>query len=679
MILNVLRQASQPVLALPRYAKRFIALTVDISLCILTVWLAFYLRLGEFVSLAYDTPWASGLLSASGISVILALPLFIVSGLYRAIFRHSGWPAMMAVSRALAVYGLVYASVITAVGISDVPRTVGLIQPLLLFFAVGGSRAVARFWLGGAYRNQLQVSALPKALVYGAGSAGRQLVSALSNSYEMRVVGFLDDDDRLHGHALNGKPIFSPHELPGLIESKGVTHVLLAIPSASRKRRNDILKKIGQHPVAVRTLPSFTDLAEGRVTTSDLRELDIDDLLGRESVAPNHILLAKNITNKVVLVTGAGGSIGSELCRQIIKLGPKNLLLVEMSEYALYTIHSELEGLSAQSIPHPSPLPGGEKGRFVVTLLASVQNEDRMLEIMDTWQPDTIYHAAAYKHVPLVEHNLSEGVKNNVIGTLTAAQVAIDKGVSDFVMISTDKAVRPANVMGASKRLAEMCLQALFANQASDSRSRKERGKTRLSMVRFGNVLDSSGSVIPRFRKQIRDGGPITLTHPEITRYFMTIPEAAQLVIQAGAMAKGGDVFVLDMGESVKIANLAKRMVELSGLSVRNNENPDGDIEITVTGLRPGEKLYEELLLGDNPQPTLHPKIQRAQDPFIPWAQLDTDLNTLKLLLEHNNVEAVMALLQKLVTGFSPSSEIVDWVYAEQILAANSSEKNELS
>jgi FlaA1/EpsC-like NDP-sugar epimerase len=647
---------------------------VDISLCILTVWLAFYLRLGEFVSLSYNTPWASGLLSAAGISVVLALPLFIVSGLYRAIFRYSGWPAMMAVSRALAVYGLLYASVITAMGISGVPRTVGLIQPLLLFFAVGGSRALARFWLGGTYRSHLKVAALPKALVYGAGSAGRQLVSALSNSYEMRVVGFLDDDDRLHGHALNGQPIFSPIDLPELIESKGVTHVLLAIPSATRRRRNDVLKQIAKHPVAVRTLPSLTDLAEGRVTISDLHDLDIDDLLGREPAAPNHILLAKNITNKVVLVTGAGGSIGSELCRQIIKLNPKKILLVEMSEYALYAIHSELE----EANPHPNPPPGRGRGNnlvkknVVVPLLASVQDEDRLLEIMDTWQPDTIYHAAAYKHVPLVEHNISEGVKNNVIGTLTTAQVAIHKGVSDFVLISTDKAVRPTNVMGASKRLAEMCLQALFALNAKTS-------KTKLSMVRFGNVLDSSGSVIPRFRKQIRDGGPITLTHPEITRFFMTIPEAAQLVIQAGAMAKGGDVFVLDMGESVKIADLAKRMIELSGLSVRNSDNPDGDIEITVTGLRPGEKLYEELLLGDNPQPTLHPKIQRAQDPFTPWAQLETDLNTLKLLLSHNNVEAIMALLQKLVVGFKPSSEIADWVYAEQMQVANSSEKNELN
>jgi FlaA1/EpsC-like NDP-sugar epimerase len=658
-MLNGLRQASRPVLALPRYAKRIIALSVDVSLCVLTVWLAFYLRLGEFVALSGEAFWAAG------ISVAFALPIFVVSGLYRAIFRYSGFPAMFAVARAIGVYGLLFASVVTAMGIAGIPRTVGLIQPLLLFFAIGGSRALARYWLGGMYQSQLQVAALPRALVYGAGSAGRQLVSALENSFEMRVAGFLDDDDRLHGHVLNGQPIFSPDDLGDLIESKGITHVLMAIPSASRRRRNEILKKMSGHHVAVRTLPSLTDLAEGRVTISDLRDLDIDDLLGREAVAPNHILLAKNITAKVVLVTGAGGSIGGELCRQIIKLKPQKLLLVEMSEYALYAIHSELEGLSSEFTPHPSPLPKGEREGLVVPLLASVQDEERMREILDTWSPDTVYHAAAYKHVPLVEHNLAEGVKNNVIGTLTTAQMAIEKGVSDFVLISTDKAVRPTNVMGASKRLAELCLQALFASQAS---------QTKLSMVRFGNVLDSSGSVIPRFRKQIRDGGPITLTHPEITRYFMTIPEAAQLVIQAGAMAKGGDVFVLDMGESVRIADLARRMVELSGLSLRDEANPDGDIEIVVTGLRPGEKLYEELMLGDDPQPTLHPKIQRAQDPFIPWHELENDLGTLKVLLSHNNVEVIIALLQKLVAGYQPGSDVVDWVFAEQMQLGNGGE-----
>ena len=655
-----LRQASHPVLALPRYAKRIIVLLVDFSSCVLTVWLAFYLRLGEFVPLSGTAFWAVAL------SVAFALPIFIVSGFYRTIFRYSGYTTMFAVARAIGVYGLVYASIITAIGITGIPRTVGLIQPLLLSLAVGGSRVLARYWLGGMYHSHLDISARPKALVYGAGSAGRQLVSALDNSLEMHVIGFLDDDYRLQGQLLNSKPIFSPMDLPDLIESKGVTRVLLAIPSASRRRRNEILKKIGQNQVSVRTLPSFADLAEGRVTTSDLRDLDIYDLLGRDLVAPNHILLAKNISSKVVLVTGAGGSIGSELCRQIIKLQPKKLLLVDISEYALYAIHSELESLR-------TALGNLDRNR-ILPLLASVQDEDRMLEIMDTWRPDTVYHAAAYKHVPLVEQNLAEGVKNNVIGTLTTAQLAIEKGVSDFVLISTDKAVRPTNVMGASKRMAELCLQALFANQASGSSSREENGNTKLSIVRFGNVLDSSGSVIPRFRKQIHDGSSITLTHPEITRFFMTIPEAAQLVIQAGAMAKGGDVFVLDMGEPVKIADLARRMIELSGLSLRDESNPEGDIEIVITGLRPGEKLYEELMLGDDPKPTTHPKILHAQDPFIPWGELESDLNTLKMLLNDKNIKMIIAMLQKLVSGYQPSSEVVDWVFVEQMRLGSNEE-----
>jgi FlaA1/EpsC-like NDP-sugar epimerase len=675
-MLKYLWSASRPVLILPRYAKRMIALSVDISLCVLTVWLAFYLRLGELVTLSGPAFWAVA------IAVVIALPIFVISGLYRAIFRYSGFPAMFAVARAIAVYGLLYASAITAIGVAGIPRTVGLIQPLLLFFAIGGSRALARYWLGGIHQSQLQIAALPRTLVYGAGSAGRQLASALENSFEMRVAGFLDDDDRLHGHVLNGQPIFSPDDLGELIESKGVTHVLMAMPSASRRRRNEILKKMSGHHVAVRTLPSLTDLAEGRVTTSDLRDLDIDDLLGREAVASNHILLAKNISARVVLVTGAGGSIGGELCRQIIKLKPEKLLLVDISEFALYAIHSELEGIREAS--------GDHNTTRIVPLLASVQDEERMREIMDTWLPETVYHAAAYKHVPLVEHNLAEGVKNNVIGTLTTAQVAIEKGVSDFVLISTDKAVRPTNVMGASKRLAELCLQALYALQAqqsADKGSKKtsqgtsptQSSKTKLSMVRFGNVLDSSGSVIPKFRKQIRDGGPITLTHPEITRYFMTIPEAAQLVIQAGAMAKGGDVFVLDMGESVKIADLARRMIELSGLSVRDEARPDGDIEIVITGLRPGEKLYEELMLGDDPKPTMHPKIQRAQDPFIPWHELEVDLETLKVLLSHNNVEVILTMLQKLVTGYQPNDEVVDWVFSEQVRQSNGTDASEVS
>jgi FlaA1/EpsC-like NDP-sugar epimerase len=631
-----------PILGLPRIAKRVVALMVDVSLCVLSVWLAYYLRLGEFVALSGNALWAVAA------SIGLALPIFIVSGLYRAIFRYSGWPALLTVARAIGIYALLYAAIFTAIGVPNVPRTVGLIQPILLLLAVGSSRVFARLWLGGQYQSQLKQASLPKVLIYGAGTAGRQLAAAMGNSHEMRIVGFLDDDDRLHGHVLNGQPIYSPADLPELVASLGVTNVLLALPTINRKRRNEIIGQMLQAKVSVRTLPSVIELAQGKVGISDLRELDIDDLLGREPVTPNHILLARNIAGKVVLVTGAGGSIGGELCRQILKVSPAALLLIEQSEFALYDIHQELQ----------AKLAGTDVK--LVPLLASVRDEERMREIMSTWRPDTVYHAAAYKHVPLVEHNPAEGIKNNVLGTLTAAKAAAEQGVSDFVLISTDKAVRPTNIMGASKRLAEMVLQALAVVSPD----------TRFTMVRFGNVLGSSGSVVPKFRQQIRDGGPITLTHPDITRYFMTIPEAAQLVIQAGAMGgvanEGGAVFVLDMGQSVKIMDLARRMIELSGLTVKDEENPDGDIGIEITGLRPGEKLYEELLIGDNPKPTSHPRIMKAHEDYLAWPDLEQKLNALELALNVNDVGVVRLMLEQMVSGYIPSGEIVDWVHLAQ-------------
>ncbi len=627
-----------PILSLPRATKRFVALSVDLGLCVLTVWIAYYLRLGEFVALSGNALWA--VVASIGI----ALPIFIVSGLYRAIFRYSGWPALLAVARAVGIYGMLYASIFTAIGISEVPRTIGIIQPILLLLFVGASRALARVWLGDQYQVILRQASRPKVLIYGAGATGRQLVNAIANSHEMQVVGFLDDDDRLHGHVLNGQPIYNPADLVHIVATLTISDVLLAMPGINRKRRNEILSQIRTARVSVRTLPSVIDLAQGKVNVSDLRELDIDDLLGREPVMPNHILLAMNIRDKVVMVTGAGGSIGSELCRQILAVGPAKLLLIEQSEFALYAIHQELEGRLS-----------GDKA-VLVPLLASVQDDDRMCEIMSTWHPDTVYHAAAYKHVPLVEHNPAEGVKNNVFGTLSAAKAAAENGVSDFVLISTDKAVRPTNIMGASKRLAEILLQALAATSP----------RTKFSMVRFGNVLGSSGSVVPKFRQQIRDGGPITLTHPEITRYFMTIPEASQLVIQAGAMAKGGDVFVLDMGQSVKILDLARRMIELSGLTIKDQDNRDGDIEIEITGLRPGEKLYEELLIGDDPKPTSHPRIMKAHEEFIRWEELEGKLDALAIALSVNDVGVIRLMMEKLVSGYCPSEEIVDWVYMEQ-------------
>ena len=628
-------------LGLPRYAKRSIAIVVDFSLCVLTVWFAHYLRLGEFVSLSGPALWAVGLSSG------FALPIFVLLGLYRTLFRYSGWQTMFSIMVAVTVYGLLYASVVTAVGVKGVPRTIGLIQPLLLFVAIGGSRALAHYWLGGLRRSKSQIAALSKVLIYGAGGAGQQLNAALANGLQMRVIGFLDDDDLLQGHLLNGQPVYSPDALPDLIKSKGVSHVLLAIPRASRRRRNEILEQMREYPVAVRTLPSVNDLAEGRVSVSDLHELDIDDLLGRDQVPPNHNLLSKNITDKVVLVTGAGGSIGSELCRQIRIAAPAKLLLIEQSEFGLYSIHEELKGLQSAD----------DGLQFdIVPLLGSVQDEEWMSKVMSAWRPNTVYHAAAYKHVPMVEHNPVMGIRNNLIGTLKTAKAAAENDVSDFVLISTDKAVRPTNIMGASKRLAEMVLQAMVATVSS----------TKFTMVRFGNVLESSGSVVPKFRQQIHDGGPVTLTHAEITRFFMTTSEAAQLVIQAGALAEGGDVFVLDMGEPIKVMDLARRMIELSGLIVKGKENPDGDIDIKITGLRPGEKLYEELIIGNNPKPTSHPKIFRAHEDFIKWPEMESKLDALETAMNANDVSAIRLIIEQLVSGYTASDKIVDWLSLEK-------------
>ena len=630
-------------LSLPRWGKRLMALVVDAALCMLTVGFAFYLRLDEFVWLKGDSIFRPDLAMLG--SLCLALPIFIGFGFYRAIFRYTGLPVLLTVANAAAVYGLLYASVFTVVGVSGVPRTVGLMQPILLLLLVGASRLVVRVWLGNRYQGIVRRMNRSKVLVYGAGNAGRQLAGAMVHSLEMQVIGFLDDDERLQGQVLNGMPIYKPADLRELVFNLGVKDVLLALPNIGRQRRNEVLSQIRATQVSVRTLPSLTELAQGKVSISDLRDLDIDDLLGREPVSPDIGLLAKNNAKKVVMVTGAGGSIGSELCRQIVLIQPSKLLLVEQSEYGLYGIHQELQGklvdIQVELVP----------------LLADVRNEQRMAEIMRTWRPHTVYHAAAYKHVPLVEHNPAEGVRNNLRGTWVVAEQAIAYGVTDFVLISTDKAVRPTNIMGASKRLAEMVLQALA------QQTRQQGNAIRLSMVRFGNVLDSSGSVVPLFRKQIMAGGPITLTDERITRYFMTIPEAAQLVIQAGAMATGGDVFVLNMGESIKIIDLARKMIELSGLTVQDSSNPEGDIVIEVTGLRPGEKLYEELLIGDNPQLTQHARIMKAHEEFLHWPVLQQHLVELMAAVDANNVLQMRAIIQQLIPGFQPDGGVVDWVY----------------
>jgi FlaA1/EpsC-like NDP-sugar epimerase len=617
-----------------------------------------YLRLGEPI---HDGVRFTQLAAAS---ILLALPLFIRFGLYRAIFRYSGLPALMAVASATFFYGVGFFAVFTVWGVDGIPRTVGIIQPILLFLMVGATRALARIWLGGLYELRRKRSALPQALIYGAGSAGRQLASAVQNSHDIQVVGFLDDDPHLHGQLLNGLRIHDPAKLDTLLTQIDVSDVLLAIPSASQQRRLAILAALRPFKLAVRTLPGMGDIATGRVTMSDVRDLDIDDLLGRSPVTPNGLLMNMNGHNKTVMVTGAGGSIGSELCRQIAATGPARLLLVEANEHALYQVHRDL----LQQMEPPPTQPNEPSNIEIVPLLANVCDDTRMHEIMGTWRPETVYHAAAYKHVPLVEHNPAEGVHNNVWGTRVCADAAIQNGVRNFVLVSTDKAVRPTNIMGATKRLAEMVLQAMSAaNPAVIAKGGTPSAvRTTFSMVRFGNVLGSSGSVVPLFREQLDAGGPLTITHPEITRYFMTIPEAAQLVIQAGAMGTGGDVFVLDMGQPVRIIDLARRMVELSGLTVQDELHPDGDIAFKITGLRPGEKLYEELLIGDNPIATQHPRIMKAQEQFLPWPALEAKLNTLNIAVEVNDVPTIKALLTELVSGYRSTGEVVDWVHMAQ-------------
>ena len=630
--------AVKSILNLPRFSKQIVALIVDLGLCVLCAWFAFYLRLDQLVSI-------QGAASTVVIvSVALALPIFWLLGLYKTIFRYSGLSIMFSVSTALLIYGFLYFSVFGIYGVAGIPRSIGILQPMLLFFAVVSSRLFVKYLFGGNYLFKDKSQFFKKTLVYGAGSAGRQLVSALANSNELKVVGFLDDDDRLNGQVLQGQEIYSPLKIADLIKSKEVQLILLALPSISRSRRNQILKNLSNYSLQVQTLPTFGDIIQGRVSLSDVKDLDVDDILNRDQVLPNTELLSKNITSKVVLVTGAGGSIGSELVRQIAKLNPEKLLLLELNEFALYKIYEELK-IANENFK-------------IIPLLVNIQDQNKLNEIFKNFKVDTVYHAAAYKHVPLVEENISESIKNNVFATLAVAKAALSQSVENFVLISSDKAVRPTNIMGASKRLAELCVQGLYKNAKNN--------KTKMSIVRFGNVLESSGSVIPKFRKQIKDGGPITLTHPDVTRYFMTLTEASQLVIQAGAMSEDCDVFVLDMGKSVKIKDLIYKIVKLSGLTVKDKNNEEGDIEIKIIGLRPGEKLYEELLLGDNSQKTEHPKIQKAQDPFIPFNQLEVDLNNLRTLLDNNKVFDVKELLTKIVKTYQSNSIIVDHVYLEQ-------------
>lgn len=635
---------SQLVLGLPRWAKRTLILTVDASLCVVAVWVAYFLRLSEWTPLYGPAAWA-----VVG-SLILALPIFIILGIYRPVFRHAESAGFNQILLASLVYALAYFTVFTAWSVPGVPRTIGTLQPILLFVFMILARICARYLLRELLDRGDGLRVLPRVLIYGAGVSGRQLAAAIASRREMKVAGFLDDNRELQGASVNGLRIYAPDKVVELANKLMIDEVLLAIPSATQHRRNEVLSVLRSLHVRVRTLPDIIELALSDLPNGSITNLDVNDLLGRDVVVPATSMIRQHLNEQTILVTGAGGSIGSELCRQIIATQPRKLLLLDSSEYALYAIHRELE------IALASPkLHGTGPSTELIPLLGSVQDEHRIGEILACWQPTHVYHAAAYKHVPLVEHNPVQGVANNVFGTMNVAEQCVRNRIPHFVLVSTDKAVRPTNIMGATKRLAEMVLQALA----------QEDNATCLSMVRFGNVLGSSGSVVPLFRQQIVTGGPVTITDERITRFFMTIPEAAALVIQAGAMATGGDVFVLDMGEPVRIVDLARNMIELSGLSVRDHSNPFGDIELRFVGLRPGEKLYEELLIEDAPLVTSHPRIRKAVEGFLPRSELRMQLDKLRAAVVNREPDRVRAILRETVKEFSPNSDIVDYVYSE--------------
>tara|TARA_A100001011_G_scaffold252806_1_gene261027 strand:+ start:2163 stop:4148 length:1986 start_codon:yes stop_codon:yes gene_type:complete len=644
---NFIKEISKTILSLDRYSKRVIVIITDLGLCILCTWLAFFLRLEELI-LFKDFNFYPAI-----ISVLIAIPIFWLFGLYRTIFRYTEISIIFTLTASTFVYGLLYFLVIGVYGIQGVPRSIGIIQPMLLFVTIISSRLAVKYLLTSNYSLLSKSSNKKNVLIYGAGEVGRQLVIALENSPEFKVVGFLDDNSELHRQVLLGQKIYSLKNLEKLTKIKDISLVFLALPSVGRNKRNQIIEKLNQYKLIVKTLPSISEIVDGRITVSDIKDLNIDDLLNRDQVAPDIKLLNKNINSKTVIVTGAGGSIGSEMCRQIVRLKPNKLLLLELNEFALYKIYEDLVSFN--------------KNLKIIPLLVNSQNQKKLETIFEIFRVDTVYHAAAYKHVPLVEENICEGVKNNVFSTLAVVKAAVNKKVSSLVLISSDKAVRPTNIMGASKRLAELCMQGIYESTKDIS--------TNFSIVRFGNVLESSGSVIPKFKKQIKEGGPITLTHKDVTRYFMTVTEAAQLVIQAGSMGKKSEVFVLDMGESVKINDLINKMINLSGFTVKDRKNPNGDIEIKIVGLRPGEKLYEELLIGDNPQRTNHSKIQKTSDPSIPFNELEPDLNILKDLLENNSAREVKNLLYKILKSYKSNSEIVDHIHVEQI-SSNKYEEN---
>ncbi len=633
------------ILNLPRHYKRLLMLAADILMVPLALWTAFALRFGtpDIDVVPFFILYVSAL--------AIAIPAFIRLGLYRAVVRYMGPQAMLAVIKGVSLVTISLMIITLMLRIPGVPRSVFAIFWLLAICYVGGSRFIVR-----AYFHWLleDVAGRNLVVIYGAGAAGMQLASALKHDGNYVPVAYLDDKKSLQGTVINGLRVYSPQALEQLINDHNVTDVLLALPSASLSARRKIITQLEPLSVHVRTLPTMPELVAGKVSLDAVKEVDIDDLLGREAVEPKTHLLSASVTGKVIMVTGAGGSIGSELCRQIVRLKPTKLLLFELTEYGLYAIDKELRDANS-----------AELNVDLVPILGSVQDEALLLKTLHHYRVQVVFHAAAYKHVPLVEHNIISGVRNNVLGTLALARAAAQAKVPSVTLISTDKAVRPTNVMGATKRLAELVLQGLTA----------EYPDTCFSMVRFGNVLGSSGSVVPVFRKQIAEGGPVTVTHPEIYRYFMTIPEAALLVVQASALAKGGDVFVLDMGEPVNISDLARKMIHLTGLEVREIGSEEGDVEIHYTGLRPGEKLKEELLIEGNLVGSDHPKILWAEEGSMEWSELEVLLNRLETACQVYDYETIKEILLHSLVGYMPDHEFVDELWQQRLIESKTGTK----
>ncbi|MCL6272050.1 polysaccharide biosynthesis protein [Sansalvadorimonas sp. 2012CJ34-2] len=666
----------QLLLSLPRSRKRLIGVLFDTIAIIVCLELAFYIRIGITDSIIHYFPTYI-------IAIVTTLPILVRMGLYRAVLRYMGTDSIVTILKAcsyaaicLMLFGFMF-------GQNHLPRSIPFIYWLMLLPVMTISRYLMRSWLLGETLADIFPEFFPRKIghsshgvpvaIYGAGAAGVQLMSALDKGLEYQPVAFLDDKRDNAGRAIQGRKIYRPKHFNQMLQESGAQEILLAIPSATRSRRKQIVQTLEQFGLPIRSIPSMADLASGRMKMQEIQNVDIGDVLGREEVAPREGLLELCITGRAVLVTGAGGSIGSELCRQILQQRPSCLVLYDHSEFNLYAIEQDLRRMQETlSECRLTKIPA---------VLGSVNDPQRLVETMSRFSIGTVYHAAAYKHVPMVEHNIEEGLRNNTLGTLYAAQAAIITNVERFVLISTDKAVRPTNIMGASKRLAEMVLQGLADEKivklyhAERFGFKKEESflvSTCFTMVRFGNVLGSSGSVIPLFREQIRTGGPVTVTHPEINRYFMTIPEAALLVIQAGAMATGGEVFVLDMGKPVKITSLAKRMINLSGLTVKDENNPDGDISITFTGLRPGEKLYEELLIGDNVHFTDHPKISMAVETKEKWLGFCDQLDRILIILNRRDFDELKVVLSKYIHGFSSTSSVVDWMSQDRVAETSS-------